>query len=77
MDLMLTGDQEDEMTQLVMAVQEKGQKELEAIIEEAESIEEGNGGAIREVWDQDLSIHKKFYEDQLKNSTFTKCNYLS
>ncbi len=40
LDIGLTEEQSDEMTQLVMAVQEKGQKELEAIIEEAESANE-------------------------------------
>lgn len=60
-DLRLTKEQKDEMSQLVMAVQEKEQKELEAIIEEAESTEEGNGGVIQDVWDQDLSNYKKFW----------------
>ena len=61
---------------LASAIEERGQEELKAIIEEAESIEEGNGEVIKKVWEQDVTSRKKFYEDQLKNSTlYNSCIY--
>ena len=72
MDIALTEEQENEMTELASAIEERGQKELKDIIEEAESIEEGNGEVIKKVWEQDVTSRKKFFEDQLKNSTLSE-----
>lgn len=48
------------MSQLVMAVEEKRQKELEAIIQEAEWTREGNGDVIWDVQEQYLSKYMTF-----------------
>ena len=71
LDMVVTGDHDAEMMQLVMTIEEKGREELEAIVAEAESAGEGNGEALREVWERDVHSRKQFFEDQLKNRKFT------
>lgn len=68
MDVILLDEQESEMTEVVRAIEERGDTELSTIIEEAELIQEGNGEMLRDVWEQDVASRSKFYEDQLKNS---------
>lgn len=50
------------MTQLVMAIEENGCEELNAIAAEAKHAREGNGEALKDVTSQ-----KEIFEDQLWN----------
>ena len=68
-DVELRGDQAEDIQKLVSAIDEKGQDELQAIYMEAENVDEGIGDALREAWERDVTEHKEFFEDQLKNST--------
>ncbi len=69
--MIVMGEHDAEMTRLIMAVEEKGRRELDAIIAEAERVREGNGEALREIWEQDVNYRKEFFEDQLKNRKYS------
>ena len=55
-----------ELIQLVSAIQNKSQGEVEALLAEADSA--GKGNIIRQKWQQDVQEHLSFHKDQRQNS---------
>ncbi len=64
-DVNLDNDQNNEMTQLVNQIENKGRNNLERIFEEAEETNKGNKDIVQQVWERDIEERKSFYEDQL------------
>ena len=63
LDIELSGEQDEEMKKLVMAIEEKGKDELAAIV--AESGDDVGDNVIR-TWQKDVSSRHEFFQDQLK-----------
>ena len=63
LDVELSGEQDEEMQKLVMAIEEKGQDELAKIATECEEI----GDDVMRAWQNDVSSWQEFFKDQLKN----------
>lgn len=63
----LSNEHDIELQQLVTAIDNNGQADLEAIFQEAENSGEGCGDTLREFWERDVTERKQFFEDQLKN----------
>ena len=71
LDMSLCCDQDRELSKLVLAIQEKGQEDLEKIFEEAEGASgTDNADVMKEVWQRDVLERKEFLADQLRNSEF-------
>ena len=66
-DVELNSEQDVELQQLVTAINQNGQSDLEAVFQEAETSGEGYGDTLRELWERDVVAQKQFFEDQLKN----------
>ena len=64
LDVELSGEQDEEMQKLVMAIEEKGQDELANIASECG---EEIGGDVMRAWQNDVSSRQEFFKDQLKN----------
>ena len=60
LDVELSGEQDEEMKKLVMAIEEKGKDELAAIVAEF-------GDDVMRAWQKDVSSCYEFFQDQLKN----------
>ena len=69
-DVQLGANQDHELQQLVAAIQENGQAQLEEVFREANVSGEGVGDELRQLWERDVILRKDFFEDQLKNSEF-------
>ena len=67
LDVELSGVQDDELTRLVQAIEEKGKEHLESVFSEADQTGEGNGDELRRAWERDVSSRREFFQDQLKN----------
>ncbi len=67
LDVELNPTQDDELLQLVTAIDEKGQDQLDTVIAEANQFADGSGEELRKVWERDVTSRKEFYQDQLKN----------
>ncbi len=66
LDIELNPTQDDELLQLVNAIDENGQDQLDAAITEAKQCVDGSGKEVRRIWKGDLTS-RKFFQDQLKN----------
>ena len=67
-DVQLGQSQDDELLQLVTAIQEQGQEQLESVFKEAGEVGEEVGDEVRQAWERDVVSRREFFEDQLKNS---------
>ena len=66
-ELTLDDDQHDELSKLMDTIEEKGGKEIEEVMQDAES--HGVGDSVREIWQMDMQrVKDKFNNDQQKNS---------
>lgn len=73
-DVGLSNEQDMELQQLVGAIGQNGQSDLETIFREAEDSGEGCGDTLREHWERDVTQRKQFFEDQLKNKSTSRGN---
>ena len=65
-ELTLDDEQNDELSRLMDAIEEKGSKEVEDIMQDADS--HGVGDFVREIWQMDKQRMKdEFNDDQKKN----------
>ena len=64
LDVKLSGEQDEEMQKLVMAIEDKGQDELAKITSECG---EEIGNDVMRAWQNDVSSQQEFFKDQLKN----------
>lgn len=65
-DVQLSADQDEELQQLIHAIQEQGREQLEAVFKEADDAGEV-GSELRQAWNRDVEAGKDIFEDQLKN----------
>ena len=65
--------QNDEIAELVKSIDssDHGQHALQLIFQEADKAGEGKGDILRDIWEQDVSDMKQFYQDQEKNGEYT------
>lgn len=61
-DVQLNQDQDNELQQLISAIQEKGQDQLEPF-KDADTAGEGVGDELCQVWERDILAQKEFFED--------------
>ena len=64
LDIELSGEQDEELQRLVMAIEEKGKEDLAAIVAESG---EDVGDEVMRTWQKDVTTHHEFFKDQLKN----------
>lgn len=65
-ELTLDDEQHDELSKLIDAIEEKGRKEVEEIMQDADS--HGVGESVREIWQMDKQrMMDEFNHDQQKN----------
>ena len=65
-ELTLDDEQHDELSKLMGAIEEKGEKDIEDVMQDADR--HGVGDSVREIWQIDKQrVKDEFYHDQQKN----------
>ena len=61
--------QNDEITELIKSIDnsDDGQSALQSIFKEADEDGAGKGDMLKDIWEQDVSDMKQFYQDQQQN----------